>query len=186
MAMRSAHPGVGDPLIDPEPFHGADPSGGAILRNPKVSASAYEAWDFLHIGPSANSRNISVVRTELASCPRDSILDAWSDEMLLTGGALHRLVVGRQGRPVGRSTVVGQVVKYPGDGRSSRRSRPRSADEAHSRPTRPRRQATPCRSPRASRRPGARPRGRRPSSSAYASRARRRGLPGRACRRGRT
>lgn len=68
-------PGAGDPLIAPEPFHGDDPSGGAILTNPHVSETAYEAWGlhpihhFLHIGPSADTRGITVVRTDTASCP---------------------------------------------------------------------------------------------------------------------
>jgi len=68
-------PGAGDAVIDPEPFHGQDPSGGAIQSNPNVSSSAYTAWGmhpihhFLHIGPSNGSRAITVVRTDTAVCP---------------------------------------------------------------------------------------------------------------------
>ena len=68
-------PGRGDPIIDPEPFHGQDPTNGAILSNPNVTAAAYAAWGlhpihhFLHIGPSVDARAISVVRTDRASCP---------------------------------------------------------------------------------------------------------------------
>lgn len=68
-------PGAGDPVVDPEPFHGQDPSGGAILNNPNVTLTAYTAWGmhpihhFLHIGPSRDSRAITVVRTDTATCP---------------------------------------------------------------------------------------------------------------------
>lgn len=82
VASAAAHghqictPGGGDPVIDPEPFHGDDPTGGAILHNPNVDEAQYNAWGlhpihhFVHLGPSAGSRAITVVRTgTLATCP---------------------------------------------------------------------------------------------------------------------
>jgi hypothetical protein len=69
-------PGAGDPLIGAEPFHGQDPSGGAILNNPNVSPVQYAAWGmhpihhFLHFGRSADTRAITVIRIgTTASCP---------------------------------------------------------------------------------------------------------------------
>ena len=68
-------PGGGDPVLSPEPFHGDDPSGGAILNNPNVGATQYATWGmhplhhFLHLGPSAGSRAITVVRLPTGSCP---------------------------------------------------------------------------------------------------------------------
>lgn len=67
-------PGQGDPELGQEPFHTEDPSGGAILNNPNVTQANYDTWGlhpihhFLHLGPSADSRAITVVRSDLASC----------------------------------------------------------------------------------------------------------------------
>jgi len=74
-AHQICTPGAGDPVIDPEPVHGDDPSGGAILNNPNVTLAAYTTWGmhpihhFLHIGPSSDTRAITVVRTDVATCP---------------------------------------------------------------------------------------------------------------------
>ena len=68
-------PGQGDPTLDQEPFHTQDPSNGAILNNPNVTEANYDTWGlhpkhhFLHVGPSADDRAITVVRTDTASCP---------------------------------------------------------------------------------------------------------------------
>ena len=68
-------PGQGDPTLDQEPFHTEDPSGGAILNNPNVTQANYDTWGlhpihhFLHLGPSADDRAITVVRSDTASCP---------------------------------------------------------------------------------------------------------------------
>ena len=68
-------PGQGDPELGQEPFHTQDPSNGAILNNPNVTQANYDTWGlhpihhFLHVGPSADDRAITVVRTDTASCP---------------------------------------------------------------------------------------------------------------------
>ena len=69
-------PGTGDPVLSPEPFHGQDPSGGAILNNPHVRDDQYAAWGmhplhhFLHLGPSREERAITVIRLGTgATCP---------------------------------------------------------------------------------------------------------------------
>jgi hypothetical protein len=68
-------PGQGDPKLDQEPFHTEDPSNGAILNNPNVTDANYARWGlhpihhFLHVGPSADNREITVVRTDTAACP---------------------------------------------------------------------------------------------------------------------
>ncbi len=71
-------PGQGDPKLEQEPFHNTedkDPSNGAILNNPNVAPANYATWGlhpihhFLHVGPSADDRAITVVRTDTASCP---------------------------------------------------------------------------------------------------------------------
>ena len=68
-------PGQGDPTLDQEPFHTQDPSNGAILNNPNVLPANYATWGlhpihhFLHVGPSADDRAITVVRTDTAACP---------------------------------------------------------------------------------------------------------------------
>ena len=68
-------PGQGDPVLAEEPFHGEDPTGGAILNNPNVTQANYDAWGlhpkhhFLHVGPSSGDRAVTVVRTDTATCP---------------------------------------------------------------------------------------------------------------------
>jgi len=68
-------PGQGDPTLSQEPFHTEDPSNGAILNNPNVTQANYDTWGlhpihhFLHLGPSADDRAITVVRSDVASCP---------------------------------------------------------------------------------------------------------------------
>ena len=68
-------PGAGDPVLKQEPFHGGDPSNGAILNNPHVTEANYNRWglhplhNFLHLGPSADNRAITIVRTDTATCP---------------------------------------------------------------------------------------------------------------------
>lgn len=71
-------PGAGDPILAPEPFHGEDPTGGAILNNPNVSPTQYATWGlhplhhFLHLGPSSGERAITVIRLGTgATCPAD-------------------------------------------------------------------------------------------------------------------
>ena len=69
-------PGAGDPVLAPEPFHGEDPSGGAILNNPNVNPTQYATWGlhplhhFLHLGPSGGERAITVIRLGTGvTCP---------------------------------------------------------------------------------------------------------------------
>ncbi len=71
-------PGAGDPVLSPEPFHGQDPSGGAIRNNPNVNEAQYTTWGlhplhhFLHLGPSSGERAITVIRLGTgATCPAD-------------------------------------------------------------------------------------------------------------------
>ncbi len=60
-------PGVGDPVLPEEPFHGEDPTGGAILNNPNVTTQNYNSWglhplhNFLHRGPSSQEREVTVI-----------------------------------------------------------------------------------------------------------------------------
>ena len=67
-------PGTGDPVLPEEPFHGDDPTGGAILNNPNVTATNYNTWglhplhNFLHRGPSEQERIITVIPTT-KTCP---------------------------------------------------------------------------------------------------------------------
>ena len=68
-------PGAGDPVLKEEPFHGGDPTNGAILNNPHVTQANYDAWglhplhNFLHVGPAGDNRAITIVRTDRATCP---------------------------------------------------------------------------------------------------------------------
>ncbi len=71
-------PGAGDPVLAPEPFHGEDPTGGAILNNPNVDPAQHARWGlhplhhFLHLGPSSGERAITVIRLGTgATCPAD-------------------------------------------------------------------------------------------------------------------
>jgi hypothetical protein len=65
---RIETPGQGDPVIGEEPFHGDDPSSGAILANPNVDSDQHATWGmhpihhFLHLGPSHEARAITVHR----------------------------------------------------------------------------------------------------------------------------
>jgi hypothetical protein len=61
-------PGKGDPIISLEPFHGTDPTNGAITNNPNVAElyspthGLHPIHYFLHMGPGQENSNIQVVR----------------------------------------------------------------------------------------------------------------------------
>ena len=67
-------PGAGDPVLPEEPFHGEDPTGGAILNNPNVTAANLGTWglhplhNFLHKGPSSLEREVTIIRTDTETC----------------------------------------------------------------------------------------------------------------------